>query len=173
MADPARFAKPTTDDELLPGPDGPRSPVPSLLDELAADLAVEVETEPITIPVPKRPGYAVRFSTDLDGETFKRWRKRCQDNGDPDGENQLKLATLILANQALCIVKRGVDAHGRDDEPLTFRDKTIQDMLGAYDAPQAVRRFYGVDGHVMSAAQDVTRAAGYGENLGEVEDPTR
>lgn len=77
---------------------------------------------------------------------------------------------------ALCCVE--IKRHGElvaDDEgnPLTFRDKTFQDWVGAASSRDAVRALYGSDGFVTTVANRLLEEAGYGKDDEVlVEDPT-
>lgn len=165
-----------------PTPDGDVEAVPaaSILDALRAELATDVTEAELVIEVPTRRDTAVRFSTEVAWEELTAWRKRASSKGlrsaaNPEGVDLLRLAAIVVANRALAIVHKGTDVVGSDGEVLTFAHPELHAMTGADRAVDAVRAFYGRDGHVQTAAGMVLDAAGYGDELTEVDDadPTR
>lgn len=153
-------------DDLRPVGAGEVNLLASLKDELTAEL--EEELEPLEVP--ERPGWAVVYSKAIDNDSLKAWRKRAKDG---KGVNELRLAAIILGNQCRRIVRNGVTVTAGTDEPVTFRDAAFHDLYGVGTAREAIRAFYGLDGHVLSAAVRVTEEAGYGAELDDLdEDPT-
>lgn len=170
-------------------PGGPRSaaeadlaPVArtSPLDALRAELAQEVPEELLTLDVPTRADTAVRFDTEVEWEELVAWRKRASSKANrsaanPEGVDLMRLAAIVVANTAVAIVHKGTEVTGTNGEVLTFAHPELLAMLGVERAVDAVRKFYGRDGHVQAAAGRVIDAAGYGDELGELdpdEDPT-
>jgi hypothetical protein len=153
------------DPELVSGPPT------TALDELRTELASEVATPPETLVVPGRAGYTVRYSTELAHEQLQAWRKTSRDKSSPDGLDELRWASIVLANQCECVVRHGVDVE-LDGRPATFQHEGFRALLGegAERATAAVRRFYGRDADVIAAALAVIRAAGYGDEADA--DPT-
>lgn len=142
----------------------------TMLDELRAELAAEVEVEDFRLDVPERPGYAVVYAADVTYDELTAWRKRAKDTSKPGGINELRLSTIILANKAVDLIRQG------EPTGLTFRDPALVELLGAGSATDAVRRLYGLDGHVNAAALAVLQASGFGDELAEAgddADPTR
>jgi hypothetical protein len=146
----------------------------SPLDLLKQVISGEVEHEPLTLPVPKRRGVAITYNTELDNDLLTAWRKRSMYDDSRDGVDPLKFACIVLTNKAV-----GFTIHGRpvtaDGHPLTFASSEVWEMVKppAMSGIDAVRRLYGVDAHVIIAGEEVLRAAGYGDQIHQVEaDPT-
>lgn len=142
------------------------------LDSIKEELAADVETEDLPLPVPRRPGYELTFSTNLDGEKFDLWARKCKDRKALGGIDELKLALFVLANQNTGIRRQGgpVEVEG---QPMTVRTQAFLDMTGTGRPFDALRKLYGSDGHVQAAAREVLAECGYGEDLASAaEDPT-
>lgn len=164
------------------GRDPELSEVPraSVLDALRAELADDTVDDELVLDVPTRNDTAVRFSTAVAWEEYTAWRKRSSSKarataGNPDGVDLMLLASIVVANRATAIVHKGVDVVAGDGELLTFAHAELHEMTGTHRAVDAVRAFYGRDGHVQIAADRVLQAAGFGDELSEVDetDPTR
>lgn len=134
------------------------------LEELRAELTAELGAQPVELPVPTRPGYAVRYKTAIDHELLARWQKASEDRSAPDGMDVLGLALRVLGNCCVGIVRRGEELE-HEGKPVTFRTRSFVELLGTDRPAEACRAFYAKDGHVISAADEVLRAAGYGDNL--------
>ena len=165
-AEPVRsFSAVNPDDPELVTP-GPTT----ALDELRSELAAEVATPPLTLAVPGRTDYAVRYSTELAHEQLTAWRKTARDKQAPEGIDELRWASIVLANQAEVVLRKGVEVE-LDGRPANFQHEGFRGMLGAdLRATAAVRKFYGRDSDVIAAALAVIRAAGYGDDADA--DPT-
>ncbi len=142
------------------------------LDQLRAEITAPVVAAPITLEVPGRTGYAVRYLTDLDHDQVDMWRRqstrRAPGKGQTQEINTLKLAELILAHQCEAIIRQGADVVV-DDEPLVFASRTMMAITGTSKVRDAVRKFYGRDADVISAGDAVLEAAGYLDTAEEVE----
>lgn len=148
--------------ELL---DPPRK---SALDELRDLVATEVATEPETYQVPTRPGWAIRYSTGMTGDQVAFWATQAKNSKKPGGLDQVKWAGLVLGSQAEAIMKNG-EHPTETGEALNFRSPDLLELLETRTVAEAVRRFYGGkahvgDGHMVSQAYALIRAAGYDEN---------
>lgn len=164
------------DDELDPTADledfDPRPETP--LDQIKQELSKEVEnddTDPL--PVMARPGYAATFTTTIPYDRLEKLQKGCRNRQALGGFDELKLALVILANFNTAIY-RGEEKVSNGDKPLNFRAKRFVEDIMETDRPvAAVQKFYGKDGHVIATAREVTRAAGYGDDLADLApDPT-
>lgn len=148
------------------------------LDALRAELAAEVTPEELVLDVPTRDGYAVRFRCDVTNDELTAWRKRATIRAakadKPALFDEAKVAAIILANKVDAII-----AHAQEltdaGEPMTFASPAFLDLVGKTSAVEAVRHFYGLDGHVIAAANMVLDRSGFGGELAEDDDadPTR
>lgn len=149
--------------------------------------------EPLPLSTEERPGFSVIYKPAVAVERLEAWQKVCLDKSFSGGINPVKLACICLAN--LCVEIRAV---GPDDpqpeegempgkriatpsgDLLTFRSKTMLDLLGTDDALEAVQHWYGAeegdddatDGPLLIAFGKVITAAGYDEEAVK-QDPTR
>lgn len=172
-APPAPPAGSLPDDDAL----APVRPATSL-DALRAELAAEVTPDELVLDVPTRDGYAVRFRCDVSNDELTAWRKRATIRAakadKPAIYDEAKVAAIIVANQVDAII-----AHGEEltdgGEPMTFASAAFLDLVGKSSATEAVRHFYGLDGHVIAAANMVLDRSGFGNELAEDDDadPTR
>ena len=150
----------------------------SAMTDIRAALAKKVVNEPILLNIPGRPGVQIRCNTNIEFELLQAWNKRVtrKVQGQQETDN-LRLATIIVANQVEVVVFHGADATNEDGSPLNFKGPEIADMLGLpknAQAYQTVRQFFGNDGHVVHAMSDILSAAGYDNDvdLSSDEDPT-
>lgn len=148
----------------LPVDTGPEPQLGTPLEELRGELTAEVGKAPVVLPVPSRPGYAVRYKTAIDHEALAKWQKASEDRSAPDGMDVLGLALRVLGNSCEAILRHGEELT-HDSRPVTFRTASFVELLGVTRPVEACRQLYGRDGHVIAAADEVLRAAGYGESL--------
>jgi len=158
------------DPELAP----PKRGEGSLLEALRVELTAELDEELDPMEVPERRGFAVVYSKAITAELLKAWQRRAKDGKNID---PLRLSAIILASQCRRILHRGVLVTAGSEEPVTFRDAAFLELYGVGRAVEAVRAFYLLDGHVLSAADELVKAAGFGADLddadiGDLEDPT-
>lgn len=174
MADAIRRFEPQAADDDRDADIAPvRSASP--LDAIRAELAAEVEQNDITLEVPGRPGYAVRYATKLSYEQLMGWRKRAVDKAMPLGVDELRLAALVCANQCRAILRHGEEIT-TDGAPLTFASPQFHELLEVGRSTDAVRQFYGRDFDVAAASNRILDAAGMGETAEDAEegpDPTQ
>jgi hypothetical protein len=142
------------------------------LEQLRRELGTAVELPVITLPVETRPGYAVRYRTDVSQQQLDEWRKRAKDKRRMDNIAGERFASLIVSGTCSAIVRAGKEVTD-DDEPMTFRSPALLDLLGARSAAEAAAKFYGADAYLDQAARAILREAGWGdEAVGAAEDPT-
>ena len=147
----------------------PASSGGSILEELRAELAREAEDkeEFVTYAVPRRPGYEVRFGTNIPDHSLKAWRQQNKKKGEPLGVDQLRYCATFLANKAQAILRNGEEVCDRDGEPVRF--DALYDSSEATTL-EAVLRFYKRDADVIKTAGALLIAAGWdGDDL---PDPT-
>lgn len=145
----------------------------TILDSLQNELRRVVQNDPITLVVPSRPTISLTFDTNIDSGKLQLWRKASSDKSMPDNFDGVKFSAIIIANQCINVMYDGkiaTDEHGSD---LNFRNENFLSMLDAKRAVTAVRKLYGVDGHIFIAADAILRAAGYdSEEQDQSTDPT-
>lgn len=135
------------------------------LDALRDIASDHIDTEPIEINVPKRPGVSVRYSVDLDAPRFQSWQRACKDRSSPTGLDDLRLSLTVLASQCVGIVVNDQLVLDDTGQPATFRSDGVMQMFGGRDANQTARKVYANDGHLLATAQEVIRECGYGEEV--------
>lgn len=145
----------------------------TVLDELRKELKRVVKNPPVVLQVPSRPNMSIKYDTNIEAKMLQAWRKACRDKSMPDNFDGLKFSTIVMANQAIEITFGGEVIVDEAGELLTFRNQAFVDMLDAVGSIDAVRRLYGVDGHIFIAADEILRAAGYdSEGQEQQSDPT-
>lgn len=160
---------------------------PNLLDELEAELAAPPEPTVITLDVPKRPRWSLRFRCSIDYEgQLQKWQKACTSvKSGPTGKrevlDELRFAGMILGHTCTGVLRDGVellaDRAGQivaaDGFPVTLRTPGFQAMIRcpfdgpdkgkpAFSARTAAQWFYANDGQFAKAADRVVEEAGYG-----------
>lgn len=132
----------------------------SLLD-LLKDISAPVEPDPILLPVRTRDGYAVRYSLVIDADRLKIWNRQATSQGKTD---EIKFASIVLANLCVGLVKNGVDLVDNGD-PVTFAHPFIWNSYGVDNVAAAVRKFYGLDTYLASTCNSLLGEAGVGEDV--------
>lgn len=139
----------------------------SILDSLREDFVEKEDARRKRYIVPEREGYEVEYTTFVDYDQMQAWLKRSTDQKSFVGINELRFSTTLLANTCRGIYRNG-ELIQHEGTPVTFTTEQFMDILGTYDAPSTIRKFYGLDGHTISVAKQVLQDAGYG-NLGLME----
>ena len=140
----------------------------SIGEEIKRDIASRTR-KTVEIIHPEVPTYAVVYRVPTDRSEVAQIFKRAEMN-----KKEASLADAsILALCCLEIKRHGVTVTDDEDNPLTFRDKTFQEWVGANSARDAARALYGSDGYVTTIATRLLDEAGYGKDDEViVEDPT-
>lgn len=128
----------------------------SILDSVAAKVRART-SKPVTLAHPEIVELSVVYRTPTDRTEIQKIKKRAdaqKDAGDFDAS--------LLAACCEEILEYGESVVDSDGTPVTFREKALQDKLGALSARDAVRTFYGSDGYVSSTAARLMEAAGWG-----------
>lgn len=158
-----------------PGAAGGAVRAPSPLEELEAEAQrdLESELEPLELLTPGRPGWAVRYRCDLEPFKVEAFEKRAADKKMPNGVDNVKHASLMLADQCEAILKDGqVVVDASTNEPLTFNHPTFQAKFNAVDAVSVIRAWFVRGGVIVSQAAEVLVGSGINEG-GERVDPTQ
>lgn len=179
-ADPIDLGPPTAEDYAAAGEtddfgdglDGKDiAAPPSGLDDVMARMRAApatAETRPWEIRT--RPGFAVRYSIDVDPEHVRRAalnaappaaRRR---NGGPraDEINETQMLCVILGRYNTQILADGEPMLDSDGKPLTFRSDEIRGLYGMRSAAETVRSFYGPPGEgvLLSHGRALLRESG-------------
>lgn len=146
------------------------------LDLIRQDLTQTFD-ELVTVPVNTRPGYSLRCVANVSGDELESWRKAAKSKRHADGVDGVKLTALIIANKATEILRGGELLTDSIGQPLNFRHNEFRSLLkqpGESDltAADAVRRFFGKDGALDTAARTVLVESGWGDDALTVADPT-
>jgi hypothetical protein len=155
---------------------------PNTLSLLATALAEEVSKPDVTYVVPGRPGFAVTFDTNITVPQIERLRKACRSKHTENNFDSLKFGCIMIANQSKAILLNGEVQTNVDGAPLTLRSEEIHQFLGVDNyigqagsvAIEAVKKFYGYDGHIMNVSGELLTAAGFDsddENSDLIENP--
>lgn len=147
-------------------------PAGSPLLEALEQLSKPVELPEIEIEVRTRPGFKVRFSTEIDADRdLKRWSKAAATKGRKGDVDAIVFACVGMANLCLAISYNGVELESEDGRPLTFASQELLRQYGTSRARDVVRRFYGADPYLGATFDAVLEKAGVGEEV-DVLDPT-
>ena len=142
--------------------------MPTIGEEIRRDIASRTRRT-VEITHPEMPAYAVVYRVPTDRSESAGIFKRAEMN-----KKEASLADAsILALCCMEIKRNGVTVTDDEDNPVTFRDKTFQEWVGASSSRDAARALYGSDGYVTTVATRLLDEAGYGKDDEViVEDPT-
>lgn len=132
----------------------------SVYDDLRAALSESVEVEAVEYIVPQRPSVEMIFKPDIEFDLLRSWMNAASRNKKKEF-NPLTFAYQVISTTNTGITFNGHQEFDSEGTPLTVTHKELQVMLGAHDVTSAVRRLYGIDGHIIQVAQKVVEAAGY------------
>ena len=140
---------------------------PTVLDALLADLAAEREHKTVTLPVPMREGYAVRYTTAVTYDNLRAWQEHA-------GGDEMRMALIVLGNTARAIVRDGADVVDETQKPVRFDHDAIKELarrakVDTDRTTAVIRWFYNRDADVLRAGRSVLQGAGY--LGGDAEDP--
>jgi hypothetical protein len=143
---------------------------PSLLAQLKNTLAKDVRRTDILVEVPERKKMIIRYSPNITQHQIRAWRRGSGDNR-KEGMDAVRFACHVLANTCTGILINGQEVT-ENGEPVTFSHETVMQMVGAARVFDCVRAVYGLDPHVEAAALAVLDAAGFNDDVEQV-DPTK
>ena len=152
-----------TPDAVSDGSVAATAPQGTILDRLRESLMEVVTLPPLTLKVIERPGMSVRFDTNIANATIQGWRKQSRNKSMPDEFDSLKFSSLVIANKAIAVMLDGQDVTDEQGDTVNFTSPELLKMLGVNRALDAVRKLYGVDGHIIQQADAILSAAGYDE----------
>lgn len=140
----------------------------SIGDEIRREIAGRTRRT-VEITHPEVPDYSITYRVPTDRSEISGIFKRAEMN-----KKEASLADASIL--ALCCqeIRRFTTLVADEDgNPITFRDKTFQEWVGATSARDAARILYGSDGYVSTVAGRLLEEAGYGKDDEViVEDPT-
>lgn len=143
---------------------------PNLLTQLRSTLAKKVEREDVLIEVPERPGMTIRYSPNITQHQLKTWR-RASGADRKEGLDAVRFSCHVLANTCTGFFLNNQEVTENGDS-VTFSDELIMSMVDAIRVFDCVRNVYGIDPHVEGAALAVLDAAGFNDDVEQV-DPTK
>ena len=141
---------------------------PTILEQLRTEVAKKVERPEIEIPIPEREGVTVRFSPNITQNQLRAWRRNSGENS-KDGFDPLKFACYVVGSCCTAILINDEIVQNDDSINLTFASSAILEMTNDNrPIPDGIRHFYGIDPHLESTALAILDAAGYGEEVEEI-----
>jgi hypothetical protein len=140
----------------------------SIGEDIRRDIAKR-QRRTVEITHPEVGAYTITYRVPTDRSEVAPILKRAEMNKKEAGLADASILALC------CMEIRRLGELVADDEgnPLTFRDKQLQEWVGATSSRDAVRALYGSDGYVTTVANRLLEEAGYGKDDEVlVEDPT-
>lgn len=144
----------------------------TVLDRLKTVIEAEVERKVVLLEVPDRPGVHLRISPNITQAQMKAWRKNAGEES-KNGLDPIRFACQVVGQTTVGMEIDGDEAFDDAGNSLNFAAPEVLQMTNATrPVPEAVRNFFGTDPHVEGAALAILEAAGYGDTVDVVEDPT-
>ena len=144
----------------------------TVLDRLKQVIEAKVERQVVLLEVPDRPGVHLRISPNISQAQMKAWRKNAGEES-KNGLDPIRFACQVVGQTTVGIEIEGEEAFDDSGNSLNFAAPEVLEMTDASrPVPDAVRNFFGTDPHVEGAALAILEAAGYGDTVDVVEDPT-
>ncbi|MBT6198993.1 MAG: hypothetical protein HOI21_00470 [Bacteroidetes Order II. Incertae sedis bacterium] len=142
---------------------------PSVLEQLRNVVEQKVERTEIEINVPEREGVSVRFSPNVTQQQLRAWRRNSGENS-KDGFDPLRFACYVVGSTCTGIlINDEIVENPTSGIALTFASDAILEMTGdARPIPDGIRNFYGIDPHLEATALAILDAAGYGDEIDEI-----
>jgi hypothetical protein len=152
-----------------PDPDLGAGSAPTAYDELLEQLKTPTAKPELTLPIPERPGWSARYSTSMIDDDLARWdriagqRDRLDDSPERGRfTHRLLGAALVLAEKCTAILHDGEPVKIGDDVTVRFGERAYLESLGTKRSVVAVRIVYDNDADVITTAERIMDAAGYG-----------
>jgi hypothetical protein len=142
---------------------------PSVLEQLRLVVEQKVERDEIEINVPEREGVSVRFSPNVTQQQLRAWRRNSGENS-KDGFDPLRFACYVVGSTCTAIlINDEVVENPTNGIALTFASDAILSMTSdTRPIPDGIRNFYGIDPHLEATALAILDAAGYGDEIDEI-----
>lgn len=118
-----------------------------------------------TYDVEGRPGWQVKFDTNIESDDVKRYQKNAQGKRKrPEDADPIIAAAQPLIERNVAILWNGDVLTDDKGEELLLGSREFISMFGDIDAIYAVRKFLG-DGQTLSMGGALYSEAGYGADL--------
>lgn len=180
------FTASLEDDVMIDESDSDAIRPGSALDLLQKAMKESIRLEEIIVRIKGRPTLALRVDPNIDGELFQRWQRSAtvgkQRQGQTANVNSIKFCAIVIANTTTAVLvhvkgDKWQEVKGSDGEALNFQSVEFRDMISANtplsNGTELVRKLFGVDGHMIDAANKIVEAAGFGEDEDDIdENPT-
>lgn len=163
----------TSSGPIIYGDDAGMASPSSPLDDLQAELAAPRPDKVKVLPLEFRPGWSVKYSTDIPYEKVRQWSQQAtvKVKGQPKKIDPLRMAVVSLIDQCLEVRKDGETVFDTFGEPVTFESGWLMEGTKTDNSYAAVRALYDSDGQIGSHADTLMREAGYGDDF-DPSDPT-
>lgn len=153
-------------------PDAPLAYQPDEKPDGLAQIALDVQkrvAEPTRIRHPGLEQYVLVFRSNIETAEAQSVEKRTKNSKKPVRDRN----ALFLAVTNIGLERDGEPVENSDGKPVTFRDGEFLKALGAKTAADCVVKFLqDNDGYLISIAEKVATAAGFGTDVEVVQDPT-
>jgi len=142
----------------------------TILQQLTKELEKEIVRPEIEIDVPERESIALRFTPNISQARLREWRRNSGE-GSKRGIDSVKFACYVIGDTCTGIYMNKQLVKNSNGVALNFASKDIMDMTEADTPFEAIKRMFGLDPHIESAAFTILEHAGYGDEV-DAEDPT-
>lgn len=132
----------------------------NVLDDLRNSLSAPVGTKETVLKVPQRPNIEMVFDPDIEFDLLRAWM-RSASNNKKQQFNPLVFAFAVISKTNVGVRISGKQAYDEEGTALTVVHAQFREMLGAHDTASAIRKLYGLDGHIISTGQKIVEDAGY------------
>lgn len=148
-----------------PGPAVAPTPAGSLAEELAQEFATPAVVPTVTIPIPARPRWALRFRLDWNEARTRDWKRRANDPQAPNGISWTKLYRATIVDQCTAVLRLAEDGQtwvpvSQGGQVLSLRDPRLHTLLGVQGADASVHKLLPVFSQLATVGQGIARAAG-------------
>lgn len=146
--------------------------LPTVYDRMRAELAkpAVVEKTKVIKVGPTRPGFAIKFSTDLPLEKLDTWRIRARKVRGKEAIDVRHYNSLVIGSQCVGIIYEGEEVFDDNNEPLTFHSESFIESVGAFEFAGAIKSFFVRDADIIKIGAEVLEACGYTDDEDD-EDP--
>ena len=142
----------------------------TILKQLTAELEKEIIRPEIEIDVPERENITLRFSPNITQARLREWRRNSGEQS-KRGIDSVKFACYVIGDTCTGIYLNRQLVKNNNGVALNFASQDIMDMTDADTPFEAIKRMFGLDPHIESAAFTILEHAGYGDEV-DAEDPT-